>query len=87
MMSFIKAMNVEHLLAFATGSSQQPASGFKPTPKIVFLHDKSKQVPAAQTCPNELMLFVHDNNLDLTTFAINVVTSLMNGSVLARCNA
>lgn len=84
MMSFVKTITVEHLLAFATGSSQQPASGFKPTPKIVFVHDISKQVPAAQTCPNELILFVNENNLDLTTFAINMVTSLMNGSVFSK---
>lgn len=77
-------MGLGHILAFATGSSKVPAVGFHPNPKIVFVHDETKQYPVAHTCSNELLLFVNSKNMAVDEeFEYHFVVALMNGGVFS----
>lgn len=73
-----------HILAYATGSSQVPAVGFHPNPKIVFTHNDAHHHPIAHTCGNELEIFVNSKNLaDNDEFDYHFVEALMNGAVFS----
>ncbi|CAL9692713.1 unnamed protein product [Knipowitschia caucasica] len=81
---FIPTLNPGHILAYATGSSNVPAIGFFPSPKLTFVHDDTKHLPIAHTCSNELQLFVNKKNLeDDNEFDYNFLVSLMNGSIFS----
>ncbi|XP_057712045.1 uncharacterized protein LOC130929111 [Corythoichthys intestinalis] len=82
--AFLKTLSPAHILAFATGSSRVPATGFHPTPKLVFVHDDNKHLPIAHTCSNELLLFVNSKTTaDDDEFNNYFLVALMNGSVFS----
>ena len=71
-----------HVLAYATGANCAPASGFHEHPKITFVHDDTKVLPAANTCSCELILFV--NEMTVTEqFMPYMLKALMNGAVFS----
>lgn len=82
--AFILTLNPGHILAFATGSSRVPATGFPPSPKLTFVHDDTKHLPVAHTCSNELQIFVDKKNLtDDDEFAYHIPVALMDGEIFS----
>lgn len=82
--AFLKTLSPGHILAFATGSSKVPATGFHPTPRLQFIHDENKHLPIAHTCANELHLFVNATTVaDDDEFNYFFLVALMNGSVFS----
>ncbi|XP_040928000.1 G2/M phase-specific E3 ubiquitin-protein ligase-like isoform X3 [Betta splendens] len=81
---FIQTLTAGHILAFATGSSQVPATGFLPSPKLTFVHDETKHLPVSHTCSNELQMFVNKKNLeDDDEFDYHFLVALMNGAIFS----
>lgn len=81
---FLQILGPGHILAYATGSSQVPAVGFHPHPKVTFIHDEKKHHPIAHTCSNELQIFVNSKNLaDDDEFDYYFLVALMNGAVFS----
>ncbi|XP_063078396.1 G2/M phase-specific E3 ubiquitin-protein ligase-like [Engraulis encrasicolus] len=81
---FLGALSPGHILAYATGSSRVPAIGFRPSPKLVFVHDGGKNLPVAHTCANELLLFVNTKMIAANDeFNYHFLTALMNGAVFS----
>ena len=79
MQAFISQIKPAHVLAYATGANQIPACGFQ-QPRIRFVHDSTKYIPAANTCSNEMLLFVNTITLS-DKFSYYMVKGLMNGVV------
>ena len=53
------------ILAFTTGSPNEPPLGFDPLPHLEFVGDEGKSpLPKANTCTNTLYLPVVNDNLD-----------------------
>lgn len=83
--AFIQTLNLWHILAFETESSNIPAIGFSPSPKLNLIHDDIKYFPVAHTCSKELQIYVSGKNLaDDDAFDHCFVVALMNR---ARCSA
>ncbi|XP_063754128.1 apoptosis-resistant E3 ubiquitin protein ligase 1-like [Eleginops maclovinus] len=80
---FLHNISLGHILAFVTGSSQVPATGFEPYPKMSFVHD-DKHLPIAHTCSNELQLFINSKTLaDGDFFEYSLLVALMNGGMFS----
>lgn len=82
MEAFIKKVEPGHVLAYCTGANQVPAIGFRQHPKIVFVHNKDKFIPAANTCDFKLTIFVNDVTVT-QLFMTYMAKALMNGVVFS----
>ena len=82
MEEFIINITPGHVLAYATGASVTPAAGFKDHPRISFVHDDAKMLPAANTCSYELTLFANNETIT-NNFDAYLTKALMNGVVFS----
>lgn len=81
---FVQNLGLGLILAFVTGCSKVPATGFQPSPKISFVHDDEKHLPIAHTCSNELQLFVNPKTMgDDDLFDYSLLVALMNGGMFS----
>ena len=82
MREFTNKVTPGHVLAYATGANCVPASGFREHPKIIFVHDCAKTLPAANTCSYELVLFANETTVT-EQFLPAMLKALMNGAVFS----
>jgi hypothetical protein len=73
---FVSRLNLCHIVAFTTGSSEVPPIGFNPRTCIRFVHDDGKILPSANTCGNELVLFVNGMTLANNILSRNFIKAI-----------
>ena len=82
MREFMDKVTPGHVLSYATGANKTPAAGFREHPRIVFIHDNSRNIPGANTCSYELLLYVNHRTIT-DEFATFMLEALMNGVVFS----